>query len=169
MSDFTTWRSLVDGEEIGVIPDSVVTRPDDGRTTSNFDALGVVIDIEDEWPSIGVRMSTNMDGSGGDGNPTRLRIYDPVDDEFIKTDSGLSLSAGDTHVFDDVNLNPEQNYQIVADRDGDEFTVGFNDDPDFPYVSDDGKISMVEAVDDPPDTRSDNVWIFDQIGNVGFD
>ena len=42
MSDFTTWRSLVDGEEIGVIPDSVVNRLalDEGDGSSVEDSVG---------------------------------------------------------------------------------------------------------------------------------
>ena len=41
MSDFTTWRSLVDGEEIGVIPDSLLKQPwDEGDGTTVSDTSG---------------------------------------------------------------------------------------------------------------------------------
>ena len=43
MSDFTTWRSLVDGEEIGVIPDSGGTHQwnaDEGSESTLADAIG---------------------------------------------------------------------------------------------------------------------------------
>ena len=43
MSDFTTWRSLVDGEEIGVIPDSVVL-PEE-NDLDNFDGDTSVFEI----------------------------------------------------------------------------------------------------------------------------
>ena len=57
MSDFTTWRSLVDGEEIDVIPDSVVNwsrvNPDDGAV---FEGL---TDINDADGRDGLRIGND--------------------------------------------------------------------------------------------------------------
>ena len=62
MSNFTTWRSLVDGEEIGAIPDSVVARYD-----ATEDSLGGISTIEDLEGNFDLSGSCTVisDGIGG--------------------------------------------------------------------------------------------------------
>ena len=80
MSDFTTWRSLVDGEEIGVIPDSAIAQ---------YDAQ--VLDLDDgegvtSWPDEIGDVGTLTGGTPTyqtdeiNGNPAV--VFDGTDDEL---------------------------------------------------------------------------------------
>ena len=90
MTDFTTWRSLVDGEEIGVIPDDDVylhddwgdnklqDRDDSGTTTHN----GVEGVYRPEWDVVDGQSeptveNETLDMSGDDGISTEINLnYD---------------------------------------------------------------------------------------------
>ena len=63
MSNFTTWRSLVDGEEILAIPDSAVFHPDD-NDLDNFqgDTGDFSIDSSPALPDLETGKSINGDG-----------------------------------------------------------------------------------------------------------
>ena len=94
MSDFTTWRSLVDGEEIGVIPDSEVylqddwgdnnlqDREDSGTTTYN----GVEGVYRPEWTAL-----------NGDSNLSLPSVSNET--LTVKSDEGI---------FADINLNLDE-------------------------------------------------------------
>ena len=53
MSDFTTWRSLVDGEEIGVIPDAVV---------EDFERSNPLDDYSGDLTNYSVQSTTTFEG-----------------------------------------------------------------------------------------------------------
>ena len=85
MSDFTTWRSLVDGEEIGVIPDSVESHWPVGSddTSTATDTVGD-IDLAVNGPTL-VTDSDSADGHhySLDGSDY-LGLDDTDDDEIFK-------------------------------------------------------------------------------------
>lgn len=150
------------------VPTSVVSRNQDDDKTSTFIERGLVIDIDEPWKSIGVEISSNVDGSQGGGNPTQLKIYRENDDTYIREENNLTLNAGDTFVFEDVDLDPEFTYHILAHSGGDDYTVGLTTDTSYPYISDDDNLQITTASNST--TRDDSyAWMFSKIGYVGFD
>ena len=162
MSDFTTWRSLVDGEEIGVIPDSVVSRPGDNEITDDSEEQGLEIELKSDWPSIGAEISSNTSGV--------TRAYLRQTDETLIEDVDISsLSAGDAFIFEDVDLKSGDKYIITVDAEGSSFTNGFTDPFEYPYTSDDVDITArYRGQNDPPIIDGQPAAI-NNIGNVGFD
>ena len=131
MTEFTTWRSLVDGEEISAIPDSVVSRPDDNDSVSDDPSRGLVINPNSTFQSVGVEISTNTSGV------SRARLYDYDADQYIETVDVSDLSAGDAFKFDS-EIKQGQDYGLEADNDGSSYTIGFNDGAtDYPYTGED--------------------------------
>ena len=160
MSDFTTWRSLVDGEEIGVIPDSVVSRPDDDDSTSRDRAEGLEIELKSDWPSIGAEISNETSGV------TEAQLRE-TDGGVIDTADISGLSAGDAFTFDDVGLQSGENYVISVDAEGSDYTMGRAADDDYPYTSAD--VDIVGAFDEDNGLVDTFVRAVNNIGNVGFD
>ena len=127
MSDFTTWRSLVDGEEIGVIPDSEVFHPiDEGSGTTWADANGdrdasfnSLEWIEDSDAFGGQKAKTDgVDGSG-------TISYDELGSELQDFALAFTVETTDEAVLfsyegDDIGEG-EQRFEI--------WTSGFYDTP----------------------------------------
>ena len=139
MTEFTTWRSLVDGEIISTIPDSVVSRPNDLDASNSRDEedWGMVIETKSLWPSIAGRISDLTVGA----TISRIYEYDEINDslgqEINNTDIS-ALSAGDIFEHNDVSLSANQQFVITIDAEGLEFDLGRNQDAtDYPYTSDD--------------------------------
>ena len=165
MVDFTggTWRSLIDGQEVSAIPDSVVSRPDDNDEGGDQSVkIGHQIETKTSWPSIGARISNLTSGV------TTAYLTDDNNNTIETTDIS-SLSAGDAFTFENVNLEANTKYRIVLDADGSDFTPGINNDiaeSDFPFTSED--IDITARVFDGS-TGGDQVTMVDDIGNTGFD
>ena len=166
MTEFTTWRSLVDGAEISAIPDSEVSRPDDidnaSRTTDDFQ--GIKIETSVEWPEIGVEISSQTD------NVSRVQVYRVNDEKLMGETTGLNLSGGDTAIIDlDDNLQEDTTYSIVGNNPDEDWTTGFTDsDPGFPFVSNDDNLSIVDGAINKTDSNV-RARAFVTVGNVGFD
>ena len=134
---FNEWISLVDGEVLDGIPDSVVSRPDDDNDTSSTANGGLHIELKTNWPSIGAEISNNTTGA------TKAYLYDLDNDsygssELIDETDISGLSSGDAFAFKDVNLDSGQEYVIVVDAEGSSYTRGFSGDADdYPYEEDD--------------------------------
>ena len=163
MSDFTTWRSLVDGEEIDAI-DSVVERPDDNDTTGR-DKRGIRFTSDVVWEDeIGGRVSSNTEGA------TRAYIY-RVDDGDLIGDADISdLSGGDAFTVDlsDPIGDDDEEYNFVLDAEGSSFVLGWYDSSDPPETSDDGNMSIIAAADGETGTTP-NYHGIEAVGNIGFD
>ena len=86
MSDFTTWRSLVDGEEIGVIPDSVTNQwlMDEGTGTTLNDNIGNI-----PASLSGASWLEDADAEGG-----WKTSYDGTDD-YWETDDAFGINGSD--------------------------------------------------------------------------
>ena len=166
MSDFTTWRSLVDGEEIGVIPDTSVSRDEDNGGSTEPAKTGIIVSSEEEWPEFDGRLSQNTSGV--------TEAFIEVKDESEPDDRGKEigsvdisgLSAGDVFTVDlDENMVEENDYFLYVWAEGDDYEQGFNDSPDLPYESDDGNLSIVDgAEDDGP--QSGAVYNVVEVGNL---
>ena len=164
MSDFTTWRSLVDGEEIGVIPDSVVTRPETGETSDQTVPRGVRIKVNTEWPS---RLDCKFaDATPSDSGVTRARLIRLSDEEVVDTITLDDPSAGDIISFNFDSLSSGEEFNMVVDAEGDTYLHEFNgDDETFPYESEDGNIEITFGA--AGETGSvDNSHVFTEVGNL---
>ena len=162
MTEFTEWRSLVDGERIAAIPDTVASRPNDDDSTSPFGEDGLVLDLKTNWPSIGARISNN---SSGDFIARLYKKDGGSDDDINDWTQVMSIdisdkSSGDAFAFNDVNLQDGDTVAIVLDE-GD--VHGFaNDSDQYPYSSDDIDITARVL---GGDIQIDNAIAIDDVGN----
>ena len=162
MTEFTKWRSLVDGAEISAIPDTVVSRPNDNDDTSNDGENGLVLDLKTSWPSIGARISNN---SSGDFIARLYKKDGGSDDDINDWTEVMSIdisekSSGDAFAFNNVNLQDGDTVAIVLDE-ADVF--GFADGADeYPYSSDDIDITARILVGDIQDQ---NAIAINDVGN----
>ena len=160
---FTEWISLVDGEVLDGIPDSVVTRPaDDNSTSSTTVGHGFRFETAVEWPEIGGRLSDNVSGQ------TRVRIRRVSDSQIMGSKDISSLSANDTFTLDlDNDLVTGETYDLLIGAEGNSYTVGFVDiSDDVPITSPDENLTITSGSND--DGISDNAHNCDEFGNVGF-
>ena len=157
MSDFTTWRSLVDGEEIDVIPDRSVCRVDDnGSTTEETRKRGVSFETSDEWLDFDIQISSETSGV------TRAYIHDTSDGSLVADKDISGKSGGDVVSFESVNLEAESEYAAVLDAEGSDYTEGFENEGEWqpPLASDDGELVLTGRIMDSddldnPDTSTD--------------
>ena len=159
--NFTTWKGITDGQTYG-IPDREVSRPDDNDSFNTSASFGIRIKSGEDWPEeFDAEISTNT------GNITRAYIYDVSDGSLVSDVDVSSLSSGDIVTFDlgDGQLDADQDYNVVADAEGDTVDYGRFNDPDLPYESDDGKLSIVDGASGEQDT-SGNVNTFVRVGNL---
>ena len=91
MSDFTTWRSLVDGEEIGVIPDSEIYLQDDWGDNKLQDRDG----------------SATTTHNGVEGVYRPEYVFQTTDENAEATDERLEVT-GNTVISADINLNLDE-------------------------------------------------------------
>jgi hypothetical protein len=147
MVDFTggVWRSLVDGEKVSAITDSVVSRPDDDDQQSLSIKIGIQIKSDVEWPQIGGRISANV------SNPTRAYIYRVSDEKELVSKDISGLSAGDTFFVDlEPNIQPfdgttATEYRFLLDANGNTWTAGRLNNTSYPYVSSDGNLEITSG------------------------
>lgn len=163
MVQYTEWRSISDGSIISSIPDSVVTRPEDNRDGDVSSKDGVQIEVSQEWPQIGARISSNTSGV------TQAQIFDVSDGTLMGETDISNLSSGDNFTIDlDNNLQPNGTYNFVLWAEGSNYTIGLFNDPDFPYVSNDEELEIVAYADGETTSATFQVPNIDQVGNVGF-
>ena len=170
MSDFTTWRSLVDGEEIGVIPDSLLTRDDDNTDSTGTVEAGVIFELSERWQDrFDIELST-----GGDVAFTEARIREESDRSIVASKDISDKSGGDQVAIPlDEDLQAEKDYTIGLATDG-TVDTGALDNVDYPVSSDDGVIEVKTGiridVDDGStiSTDSDRFWAIKQMGNLGL-
>ena len=146
-------RSVSTG--VGVTPDSVTSRPEDNNTTTGDFQAGFEISLTSDWPSIAARISQNTSGQ------TTAYLRED-DDTLIDSQDISALSAGDTFSFDGVNLSSGQNYFITIDAGGSDYTLGINNDVEYPFEGDD--LDIVARYFDG-DTDTTNVINLNDIGN----
>jgi len=147
--------------EADVIPDSVVSRPDDNTDTSTTDSNGHVITPADTFSGIGARISKNTSGV------TRARLYDYAASAYIETVDISGLVAGDAFAFGSV-IEQGQEYGIEIDAEGGSYTDGYNngDNSDataYPYSGQD--IDIVAQSRNGSQSTSNVVQAINDIGN----
>ena len=154
----------MDGAEIIAIPDSVVSRPDDDNTSTAPNKFGLVVQMQVDASAIGSEISNLTE------DVTRGYLYEIDGDslgDLIQDVDVSDKSAGDAFTFDDVNLTDGEEYGIVLDAEGDEWTIGnFDGGHEYPYTSDDLDIVARIGAGGVDDGRPNGV---NNIGNVGFD
>jgi len=146
------------------IPDSVVSRPDDNDSfSSSGGPYGLKIESDEEWPEIGGKISAET------SNVTIAEVYDLSDDSVIGSADISDLSAGDEFTISlDEHIVPDKSYAITVNNPDDQTEFGRYDDPSFPYISDDDKLSITAGIDNDLNDR-DEVYGIVEVGKVGFD
>jgi len=124
----------INGRSVGggsAIPDSVASRETDNRSVDTTGDNGLVIEAKSDWPSIGVRISSNTSGA------TTARLEDNSDGSLIADVDISELSSGDVFTFDDVNLSANKKYNILLNAGGSAYVNGYYDGgANYPYTSD---------------------------------
>ena len=163
MTEFTTWRSLVDGAEISAMPDSVVFLPEFDDTTGRASGSkrGCQIETDLEWPKFDGKISELTTGA------TKAEIIREDDGELMGEVDISDKTGGDIFQIDlDVNLVPDETYNFVLTNPDENWTAGVFSDVDYPYVSDDGNLSVVGS---DSFGASDALQAIQSVGNLGFD
>ena len=144
------------------IADTVVSRPDDDdEATGRDEEWGIRINTSQQWESIGAKLS-----SGGSGYET-AKLYSVNNDSLMDQIDISGLSAGDVIKFEEVSLDANADYDIVVTAD--DFTTGFLNSPNLPFVSDDGNLSIINGVDRAENETFENLHNILEVGNVGFE
>jgi len=143
------------------IPDSVVSRPSDGSTsTGRNDVQGMEIELKSDWPSIGARISNNSSGA------STARLYDSSTRSQVDSVDISGLSSGDAFAFDDVSLNSGEKYIIFLD--GSNWTLGFGSSTNYPFTSNDVDITGNVSGSTGASVDAKPVQAINDIGNTGF-
>ena len=117
MTEFTTWRSLVDGEEISDIPDPETLQSPEHTDTFDADGWrGVAIDTADEDFSLN-EIEVQIYNRDGQDNISEIRVYNNSTETVEEEDDGLSIGQNDSYTFSDLDLNMGDVYLIQV-RDG---------------------------------------------------
>lgn len=156
----------VDGELVDLvqpaIPDSVASRPADDASTTESAKEGLGIETKSDWPSIGARISNNTSG-------LTTAYLEDTDRNVIETVDVSGLSSGDAFTFDNVNLQENNEYLILGDAEGGDYTLGYVNETNYPYTSTDVDIIGTLANDSLPLETDNQPRVFNDIGNTGFD
>ena len=154
----------IDGRAVArrAIPNSLVTRPADKDQTTSSSKFGVRIEADDEWEDIEARISDKPE------DYSRAYIYRASDGGELAQVDISTFDPGDVVLFEDVNLQPEEEYNIVVDADGSSMEHGRFDDieDDLPYESDDGQLRIIDGAEGEQDTRSDFIATIEEVGNI---
>jgi len=143
------------------IPDSVVSRPSDGSSsTGRNDVQGMEIELKSDWPSIGARISNNSSGA------STARLYDSSTRNQVDSVDISGLSSGDAFTFDDVSLNSGERYIIFLD--GSNWTLGFASSTNYPFTSNDVDITGNVSGSTGSSVDQTSVQAINDIGNTGF-
>jgi len=122
------------------IPDTSISRDPDDTSTSTTTDFGIQIDTSVKWPKIDGKISTNTSGA------TKAYVYRKSDGTLYGSADISGLSAGDIFRIDlDTNMISTETYMMLLDAEGSSWTVGYDGDPSFDYVSSDGDISITNG------------------------
>jgi len=146
------------------IPDSVVSWSPDSQSSTNDNLFGVIIESDDDWVSIGAKLSTNVSGI------VVAKIYEVSTNDLIAQKDVSSLSGGDTFTMDDVNLNKDTEYSFVVGDDSGSWDYDFlSDTSASPIESSDNNL-RITGMGDGSSKRTDvGPHALVEVGNVGFD
>jgi len=152
MTEFATWRSLVDGAEITALPDTSVSRDADNDTNSQSsgELRGIQIETNLEWSAIDGEISSNTSDS------TLAEIYRVSDGQLMGSVDISDKSAGEVFRVDlDNDLVNGETYNFVLTNESSSWTAGRNIDQSYPVTSDDDDLSIVNgAVGETDDASS---------------
>ena len=126
---------------ISAIPDTSVSRPDDDDAVETPNEEGIRMETNVVWPEIDCRLSNLVE------NQTRCQVFRAVendDDVLIGEEDISSINALDIFTVDlTEDIVSDEEYEFIVGAEGSEYTLGRLEDPDYPYVSDDGDISLI--------------------------
>ena len=144
MSDFTTWRSLVDGEEIGVIPDSAIVQLDARDSNSITQSNGEVTGWGDRVT--GETLTGTADGLGD-----------------INGHQAVTFDHNESHGLDTDQINPTVPYTafVVVDLDdaGENRTAFGSESTSNPTLRWDGEWQYIRDGATQNGTSNDSVKI----------
>jgi hypothetical protein len=142
------------------IPDSVVSRPQDGSSFLSSRSFGVQISVSQKWGDIGAQLSANIN------SPNTAEIYDIADGTLMGSADLSALTAGDTFTFGlDNVLQSGDDYNVVVDAGEHGFTdLSLSD---YPFTSPDSNLEIIRGGNGTQSTSSNPSNIY-RIGDVGF-
>ena len=152
-------NNVTTGFPKSVIPDSVVSRPDDDRSSSDVTtSIGIVINPNETFDKFAARISNNTE------RVTRARLFDYSQSTYVSTTDISALSAGDPFIIES-EIVSGTDYGVELDNDGSEWDVGFYDsDPSWPITGD--EIDLVaRSSDGLQNDPNDLVAAVNDIGN----
>lgn len=153
-----------DSLDVNVIPDSVVSRPQDNTSSSSGfpQKRGVRISVSQEWTEIQGELSGNVDSA-----LTRAYIH-RVSDGMLMGDVGISGTAGEVFTVElDTPLSSGEEYNFVCDAGGSDYITAYYDSPSFPYTSSDGNLEIVDGALEKTDTVP-NAFNILTVGNINL-
>ena len=142
------------------IPDSVVSRPNDGRTFSESDRRGVKFDTSEEWPSIQGEISQNT------ANVTTAYVT-KTDGTIIQSVSISGLSAGDVFTFQDIGLS-SGTYYMMIDAGGSNYDQGARENLSYPFSDSDGDLTLEAGVFNSGSNENQDCYNIKQLGNINL-
>jgi len=164
MTDFTggAWRSLIDGQEVGAIPDTSIARdPDtDSFGASSSNKLGIRIRTSQEWREFDAKISSNTSNA----TEAIIRTTEPTPTVMDTVDIS-GFSAGDIFTFDNSDLNIDTEYDLLLTASS-TWTSGFVLNPTPPFTSADGNLEIINGVNDSGTIDSNDMHGIVEVGNL---
>lgn len=142
------------------IPGSVVSRPNDGDSTSTVTRRGLIFESTDPFPDIGFRISANT------SSPTRAYLTEFSSGNSVAEADISSLSGGDSFTMSDVDLSANTEYAIQVDAEGSTYIMGFRSISP-PISSSDGVLTITDGISEN-NQRIDFGYNIVDIGNIGL-
>ena len=123
MTEFTEWRSLVDGEIISAIPTIVVRQNDDDSTGANNE-IGIRYESDKKFNDISAIISANASGYS-------TAYFRDLDNDELLDSVDISDKDPGNRVDFDGKVEESTVYFLGMDNDGDSMTHGFLDDSNY--------------------------------------
>jgi len=121
------------------VADSTVTRPEDDSSFSTSTKYGLVLNPNGALKEITATISANV------ANASHVYLYRVSDGQLLDDVTG-SFSPGDTVTLTpSSNLEAGSDYNLIADNDGADYTVGRYITDGFPYTSE--SLDLVDGAD----------------------
>jgi len=161
MVDFTggVWRSLVDGEKVSAITDSVVSRSADTNTqTASSAEAGIQFTTSQTWPDFQAQISGNTNTASDE----KMVIGDTNGNDVAVIDIS-SLTSGDVATFNGVDLQKNTSYSIY-NRSSNARDYGYIETTSD-FTSSDGNLSIISGW---ANSSTNFMYAIETIGNINL-
>lgn len=156
----------VDGRAVtygSALPDSVVSRETDGRSSTDSNNAGLRISISQNWSQFQAKLSSNTKTASDE----EMVIEQVSDGTELASIDISGLSSGGVVTFDSVNLTKNNDYDIYC-RTSKSRQRGFDDDASYPYPSDDGNLRITAGYFNGSVGGFDDAFNIITVGNINL-